>query len=307
MLAAIVSAVWMVNGNDDERSFSRDLCSFMPDQISQLTVVSSDASVGKRTFKFTNGNWTLVQDGVTYDADLSEVRNLIFGLRNMSVVRILATKKSKWKNLDMLPSKALGITIKLLNGDEQKVWLGYYIYQSEADNHVDSKLLKAESTRYFTNVRVADDEKVYVIEGALRPAFEKPLSAYRNKVLINSSVSNWSKLTLTHGDDSSYVMTRDGRNWTINGLACDSMQMVRYLRSISKISGNEFYDGDKTGLKTVKHQLTIEGDEMLEPIIITCFENRGTLVIRSSMNSGAFLANGEAFYSRIFKQKLDVR
>lgn len=300
-LAIGVFAVWL-DKSDNDSSFSRELVTFSFDDVDQFTIVSN--TISKTTFQLKDKEWYVSKDGTLFRADQSEVRNLIYALRNISVVRIAATKKSKWADFNMSPNNALHVTVKLNSGTVHDLWLGDYKYQSEDDKNVDTLMLKAERTRLFTNVRVGSDEKVYVVAGALKLAFEKPVDAYRDKLVVNSSVSGWSKLTLEHGPDSSLVLIKHNGRWTINNNPCDSMKMVRYLRTISKIGGDVFFKGSKSDLKAVSYKLTIEG-EVMEPIIISCYDYNGEKIINSSTNNEAYFIAGRnslfsSFFSKIY-------
>jgi len=73
-----------------------------------------------------------------------------------------------------------------------------------------------------SHVRVADDDKVYLVDGYLSLMFNNNPSMYRDKNICRFQEDQPLGLLFIYPADSSFVLTKTGNNWYVDDIRADS-------------------------------------------------------------------------------------
>jgi hypothetical protein len=153
-------------------------------------------------------------------------------------------------------------------------------------------------------VRVKGDENVYEVNGFLEFTFNQQTDYFRNGTLVNDDFNNWESLTFSYPADSSFRLVRDtSGNWMINNIKTDSSQTINFLRTLSRLNGNDFIDNpDPFLLDQADYRLKIESPTMR--INLSAYRDSSQIIIRSSQNQEAYF-NGitNSLWQKIFVGK----
>lgn len=299
VVALIMGEVFNTN---KERTFRKDILVFETSDITSIKIYALNDRSHLFQFKLDGNKWRVIDDSSSYLAEQSTVRNMLFLLRNADIERVVGTKEEDWKSYNLDDEDVLVVELNTDN-DSEKLYLGGYHYVSGGESEKE-KTVYANGAHYLSFMRIGDDKISYAVNGLIRPSFEKNTDDYRDKILLNGSVEQWGKLSFEYAAASVSNYVKDASGWKKNGAVCDSMAMVSYLRSLSKITGEQFYHGDISLLGDPLRSVEISGDGLTKPIKISCFGNDTLLVYQSSLRPDDYFWDKlSKIDKKIFKDK----
>lgn len=289
VVALLIGKLFDNKGN--ERTFRKDILEFEVSDITSFKTYAAGDKGNALLFDKKAGKWHVSQNGNTYIAEQSEVRNLLFLLRNSSIERVVATKQDKWSEFNLDTDNVLVLEVNTKE-DSEMIYLGGSRYLSGGNSDQKESVL-ANGARFLSFIRINDEKISYAVGGLIRPSFEKPLDEFRDKVLFQGVVGEWDELSIIkpNGDEENYLKV-DGK-WEKNGGDCDSMAMVSYLRSLSKIKGEHIFHGDISQLENSIGELSISGESMKQPVTISCYGNDTLKVFKSSLRPEDYFLDKE--------------
>ena len=128
---------------------------------------------------------------------------------------------------------------------------------------------------------------------------------YRDKALLKADPNDLSKLEWTNQSGRKEALSKEDGVWHYAGMeAVDSSVMKNYLLSLVNTKGNEFGDINSISGNDPVEKLTIYGNNMLAPVVISVYANSDTLksmLIHSSYNpQSVFLSDSSGIYKQVF-------
>jgi hypothetical protein len=162
----------------------------------------------------------------------------------------------------------------------------------------------------MTYIRHADEEPVYAIEGFLSMSINQGFNSWRNRAFVHGNKDNWNNLTFTYPGDSSFVITKQGTSWMVNGEAADSTKIVSYLNGLASMQSSGFADNYSPS-STPVYTLSIQGNNQ-SPISVQAYPADSTqkFILHSSQNADAYFSEAQSnIMGRLFvgKQSLMKR
>ena len=118
------------------------------------------------------------------------------------------------------------------------------------------------------------------------------MDSFRDKTVIKSNSSDWSRLVYKYPADSSFTLEKAAEGWTVNGQPADSASVAEYFSAIRNLSDSRFAE-NKTGM-SVTHSLLIEGNNDMEKVEINgYYQEDGVFMVESSQNRGNIFESTE--------------
>jgi hypothetical protein len=252
VLLALVVVVELLDSKKGNRTFKSDLVEVIADEVSSIELYPKVSNGMKiRLFK-ENDAWRVESEGKTFKADQSTAGRMISELNNIKPKSVVATSKDRWENFEV--NDSLGTRVKLLNGSKVIADL------------VIGKFSFSQPRNMTSYVRLADEKEVYGVDGMLGMSFNRNVNSFRDRTVIKSNKTDWTKLTFSYPADSSFVLEKIGEKWMIGDMETDSASVVQYFNSIANLSDGSFID-EKPEISPT-HQLTIEGNNQMQKIEI---------------------------------------
>jgi hypothetical protein len=233
-------------------------------------------------------NWKVSEDGsASYTADPQVVQSILAQLVMMKPDRIAANSKDKWKSLQVDDSAAVRVDV-FESGKEPlaSLFLGNISMSQQPANQ---QMMRQQQPDIKTFVRVEGDERVYTVDGFLKMIYQPQLSSYRNKQVLQLNTQDISRLEFTGNDG--FVLTKAENLWLLNGQkAVDSMQMVQYLRELSRKFSTHFVDSGMVSGTMPFRELNITGNnfESVKLKAIPVADTAVNFVLQSSQNPEAW-------------------
>jgi len=283
-LLAIVVLVEIIDNRKGNRTFKSDLVEVNADEITTIELYPR-ANNGKQIKLFKeNDNWKVESDGKIYNADQSTAGQLISSLNNMKSKSVAATSKDRWEQFEVTDS--LGTRVKLFNGSNllSDVIIGKFSFSQPRN-----------MTSY---VRLVDDKDVYGVEGMLGMTFNRNLNSFRDRTIIKSNRTDWTKLSFNYPADSSFVLEKTVDKWMIGETAADSTLVVEYFNNIASLTDGNF--ADEVPVIQPTHGLIIEGNNRMQKVEIKgYFIDNENFVLQSNQNPEAYF-NSNTSAEKIF-------
>ncbi len=276
LLLGIVIFVKLADNKRGGRTFRNNLVKINQEQVTAIEI-SPKTAVGKTLRLFQeNDTWMVESNGKKYLADPATPGSLTNELNNASPERVVATGKDRWEQYEV--GDSTGTRVKVYEGSNLTA------------NLIIGKFSFSQTRKMTTYARIAGEKEVYGIKGFMAMSFNRKLDDFRKQIVLQSSSSDWKRLTFTYPADSSFVMEKTGEDWTVNGQPADSASVADYFNDIKYISENRFAEETPSGSPT--HLLKIEGDNQMTTIEIKGFyKDDDNFAVESSQNKGNFFNN----------------
>lgn len=284
VLLVLVVFVQMMDTKKGGRTFINDLVNVTADEVTSIELYPK-ANNGKRIKLYReNDSWKVESEGKKYNADQSSAGRMISELNNLKTKSVVSTKKESWGKFEVTDS--LGTQVKLLNGTNVLADL------------VVGKFSFSQPRNTTSYVRLAGDKEVYGVDGMLGMTFNRNLNSFRDRTIIKSSKTDWTKLTFSYPADSSFVLEKIGEKWMIGDMVTDSAAVAQYFTKIANLSDGNFADVKPIFAPT--HRLTIEGNNGMQKIEITgYYSSPENFVLESNQNPDTWI-NSKTSAEKVF-------
>jgi len=242
----------------------------------------------------TTAQWIATKGTVMTTANREAINSFLNNIHLIRTEKIAAKKKEKWSKY----------AVDEVNGTRIKIYAGSQLLE---DFIVGRFNLNKETSEGLSYVRISDGEEVYAIEGLLSQRLRQGFNTYRNKNLVKTVTRDITSLSLTREDGTVKGFSKLNNVWTNNdGAVVDSIEITNYLAGIQNVMGSKFVDDiDPTTYSMPKYRtLVIRGNNMLQPIIITCYRDEARIspyIIQSSQNLESYFSSQETeLFQKIF-------
>jgi hypothetical protein len=300
-LAAVVVIIYVYDHNRGDRTFRHELIAVDTASVTTIRIFPKGGKGSPVILERTGKHWEVNVDQKKYPADSSVIRNILATMLNVTAERVAASDAAGWNTFEL--SDSLGRRVLVEQGGN--VVADFVV--GKASFSQPQGMQNRRGGRGFdvkSHVRIAGDEKVYVVDGFMSIFLSDQPSHYRNKLICSLNPDMLTKLTFIYPGDSSFVLTRSITGWLINDKPADSAKTALYLSSIANSTSSDFADEGNAPV-TFPYTLRIEGNNM-QPVEISGAVDpvQKIYYIRSSANEQALFGSaGISLFNRIFTGK----
>jgi hypothetical protein len=293
VLLILVIIIYYMDSKKGERTFRSNIVDIDTSKVTSIIIYPKRSREEPVEIQRKGNLWKIKTGQKLFNADENIVNNILKTLTELRPKRVAATDRSRWKEFEVTDS--LATRVKLITGKKTgaDIYFGKFSYQQP----------KNQMAYYYnqrgtinTYIRIAGDKIVYVVEGYLGMTLNRELNDFRNKSILRSNISDWTRLSFVYPADSSFYMVKEGGKWLVNGLPADSGSVADYLNSISWLSSSDFIDDQKPMYSEADFTLKIEGDNFVRPIQIEAFkaDTANKYLITSSLNEGTYFSGAKS-------------
>jgi len=289
-LLAIVVLVEFIDSRKGNRTFKNDLVNVNAADVTSVELYPKAVNGNLINITLENEKWKVESEGKTYNADQATVTRMIAELNEMKPKSVAATSKDRWEQFEVTDS--LGTRVKLLKGSDvlADVIIGKFSFQQPRT-----------TTSY---VRLTDDKEVYGVDGMLAMSFNRNLNAFRDRTIIKSNKTDWTKLTFSYPADSSFVLEKMNDKWMIGDMQADSAKVAQYFTRIANLTDGSFANEKPVIAPT--HHLTIEGNNMMQKVEVTgYYTDPDNFVLESNLNPDTWI-NNKTTAKKVFTSVTDL-
>lgn len=303
---AILLAVFLLVKRSDNkkaaRTFDPVLANVAFDEVTDIRIQPKQDESALSLF-MEDERWKVKKNGQTYNANQSAIQGIVKSLNNAQKDRLAAVSDEKWKKYEVTDSLGTRITIK--GGKEVlvDVILGSFSYKQAPPNpNSQTQQMQQQQGMATSYVRTVGEKKVYAVNGYLSISLKRDINNFRDKTVLKGNSNNWSKITVTHPGDSSFVLKKQAEKWLLNDNPVDSASVTQYLLNLQNLSGTNF--GDDATISTPEHAMLIEGEDLAQPIEVKATQNNDKYLITSSLNKGTVIvSDANGIFKKLFASR----
>lgn len=257
-LALVAVIVVLYDNHKGERSFKSEL--FVVDSAAVTSINVYPKEKGKQSLKLSKAGkgWDVIIGSKRYPADSAVIRNILHTLAHLTPERVAGTERSSWKAFEITDSASAHVVVEQGGKVSADFRTGKMSFSQDRgrQNYGGGQNMTVKS-----HIRVAGDDRVYVVDGWLSMMFPDNPAQFRNRLVIRFDKNLVTKLTFVYPGDSSFVLARNGTKWSVNGQPADSASTEKYLSSVATTMGSEFAD-EGAIFPSYRYTLKIEGNNM---------------------------------------------
>lgn len=304
VLLVIVFVIKYFDAKKGDRTFKSELVTIDTSRVDEILFFPLNNVQETVNLKKSGNHWELKLDDKYVKADSRVVNNLLTMLLNLKPERVAATNESQWDKYEVGDSTGVQVQIKQSGEVVSDLIIGKFSYQQPEAGSQQQNPYQQQKGKMTSYVRLNKENEVYAVDGYLKMNFTMDMNNYRDKTLVNVSKNDITKLMFDYPADSSFTLVKEGENWMVDGMQADSVEMVSYISSVSRIMNYDFVDNVKYSGNPI-YKLTIEGNNF-SPVILTAFpaDTTNKFIITSSVNpDGKFSGAKSGLTEKIFTAK----
>lgn len=297
VLLVIAALFYFLDRRTGDRTFRSELFELDSANITSVTVYPKGGNNPSYQLIKSGPSWELSMKNHRWPTDSNAIRNAISILMQVKPQRVAGKDESSWKNFDLTDSLSMRVVVEEQGETTADFRIGKVTFtQSGPQGYGGNRQMMP-----LTYIRVAGDEKAYVVEGFISMLFADNPSMFRNRSLLKVNKDEITRLSFNYPGDSSFVLVRTPAGWSIDNRPADSAKVATFLGTLANLSWHEFAD-DITPPAFFPYKLTIGGDQAalgeLSGVFIAEPKN---YLVTSASNPGVLFgsANPSLFY-RVF-------
>jgi len=273
VLLGIVGIYMFLDSRKGERNFPKDMGTIDSAKVTEITMLPRTKKEVK-LFKKDTAWFVSVNDKKSAEVANDRMRGVFSQLNQMVPKSLAATDKNKWKDFEI--DDSLAVHVKVMEGSKvaMDIYVGKYSFNQQARS-------------IASYVRLAGDDRVYIVDGFLQASFGQESGSWRNQGIIKSDIGTWAKMSFSYPADSSFSLEKKEKTWTIAGEKTDSAKTMNYLSSIGNLNGTEFADDFDPKFSQPLYKLNIL-DTLGKTIDITVYGDTSKLILNSSINKASY-------------------
>jgi hypothetical protein len=301
ILAILAIIVFVHDSKKGERTFKSELFTVDSAAVTSITVYPKGNGNDILKLAKAGKEWDIISKNKKYPADSLIIRNLLRTLAHITPERVAGTDKTSWKQFEISDSSSFRVVVEQGGNITADFRVGKVSFSQDksSQNFRGNRNMEVKS-----HIRVAGDDRVYVVDGFLSMMFTNNPSQYRNKTVLRLDKRQLSRLTFIYPGDSSFVLARKGNKWYVNDIQADSAGTEKYLNSIENATGTEFAD-ESVIFPNFGYTLKIEGNNMSAAEVKGAFDpGSKKYYIQSNINPSALFSwSNASLFSQIFTAK----
>ncbi|MCH8903012.1 MAG: DUF4340 domain-containing protein [Bacteroidetes bacterium] len=169
-------------------------------------------------------------------------------LINLKALRLAADSESKLSEYQV---DEAGTRVKLMAGADLIVDIifGKFEYKDQRS--------------MFSYVRLADEVKIYAVDGLPDMSFNRPVAAWRNQSVLQFNVLDIGGIEMINPDEPAMILSLNEQGWLDGNQPADSIAVANYLNSISNVSSGNFLDHlEESSLGSPAYELKVKTDDV---------------------------------------------
>ena len=300
-LAAIALVFYFIDSKKGDRTFKTELVKVDSAKVTSITIYPKGKPKETLSLIKSGKSWEVKFNNHSYPADTMTVERILQVLGKVNAERVASTDKSGWKGLEITDSLSTHVVVN--QGSE--ITADFRVGKISFTRNINQQSYgRNQNMDVKSHIRVAGDDRVYVVDGFLSMMFSDQPSMYRNRMVFKFNKTDLVKLTFIYPGDSSFQLTKSGNKWLVNDQPTDSAKVENWLNSVANCTNSDFAD-DKTQPVNFPYALHIEGNNMKTIEVKGAFDSGSkTYYITSTFNTSAIFGGSNSYlFNQVFPSK----
>lgn len=170
ILLVIVVVTQLFKSKQGDRNFESQLFSIDTAKVSAIIIVPKGGRDEVKLVKSAN-TWSVQTRGNTYKAEQSIPKAMLNELRSIKAEQITATEESEWNTFELSDTSSIWVRVEEGNKRVADFRIGKFSFR--------------QPSTMITYIRLANDERVYAINGFLAMSFGRNPDELKEKTQTN--------------------------------------------------------------------------------------------------------------------------
>lgn len=260
--------------------------------IDRIKFIAGGPTPSEFEFVRVDSTWEAIQGNIKVKLEPSARKAVLASLAGLNANRVVTNDASKYPEFEIDDTQASKVI----------VWQGK---KQVADLAIGGFRFNQQAQTASTYVRKGSKPEVYLIDGFAGLALKARFEQFRDKKLVKSDAADLTALEWVNATGVKQKIQKEDNAWYYAGMeAVDSASFNTYLGGLVNAQGTTFSDLTSPQGLTLAEKLTLFGNNMNQPTIITAFHNPDTVapfLIHSTANPEAlFNSDSSGLYKKIF-------
>ena len=227
-----------LGGKSRSKSFKEELVAIDTAKVSKVIIGAKGETL--ELLKENNAWKVSIGSGQYAEAQESSVKGTLNALLSVKPSRVAAKDPKKWKEYQV---DSTGTRVQVFEGDKSTLDLivGRFGFDQQAMQQ-QQMMGGRGAQQFYSYVRLQNEDEVYVADNFMGMSLNTDASSYRNRKLISLTTDSISTIQFNYPADSSFVLSKTDKKWSIFGNAVDSAATVGYLNTIRYVNSSNFVD-----------------------------------------------------------------
>lgn len=261
-------------------------------QIDRIKFISGGLTKAEFELVRVDSTWEAIQGNIKVKLEPSARKAILASLADLNANRVVTKDVSKYPEFEIDDTQASKVIVWQDKKQVAEIAIGGFRFNQQAQTA-------------STYVRKGDKPEVYLIDGFAGLALKARFDQFRDKKLVNSVAEDLTSLEWLNATGYKQKIQKEDGAWYYAGMeAVDSTSFNTYLGVLVNAQGSDFSDRTSTQGLTLAEKLTLYGNNMNEPTIISAFHSPDTIapfLIHSTANPEAlFNSDSSGLYKKIF-------
>lgn len=310
IILVVLVAIYFITDmiGDRERSFRSTLVEVDTARVTDVIIKLPEDDKQIQLMRTGAGQWEVSTGAETCTADKSVVNNILGQYVEMKPERVAATSPDRWYQYEVNDSTGVRVVLKDEGKELADVFIGKFSYSQPPQTQMQNPYQQQQRGKMTSYVRLADEDKVFAVDGFLKMTYQKDINSYRNKSLVSVNKSDISRVVFDY-PGRQFTLSKEEEKWMLDGQAADSTKTVRYLGKIARLNSSAFVDPSTPKTEDAVQTVRIEGNNF-SPVQIKAFPTSDTAmkhVVTSSYNPDAeFDGSKASLYKKVFVDQSEL-
>jgi Domain of unknown function (DUF4340) len=261
-------------------------------KVDRIQFVSGGPASEEFELKRNGLEWEAIQGEMKVKVENANLKSILSPLADLKAKRMVSKDASKYGEYEITDDQAGSVV----------VWEGK---KQVADLRLGGFRFDQAARTASSFVRKGDKPEVYLIDGFVSFGLKTRFDQFRDKKLVKVAAEDLSSIEWRDNSTRKEVIQEEDGLWHYAGMeAVDSTAFNEYLTGLVNSQGSTFSKLTSTQGLTLAEKLTLYGNNMLEPTVISAYASQDTssvFLIQSSANPEAiFTSDSTGLYKRIF-------
>ncbi len=300
ILVALVALYFLTDLLRGNRSSSRELpAQLITLDTAQLTAILVDPpQADPIRLQRQDGSWSLVEGGRSFAANEDAVQQLIRDLNGLEPERLVSRNTDSWDRYALTDSAATRVAFNYEANPAATLFIGRFNYQPPPQGM--NPMGQNPQFTGTTYVRVGDAPAVYTTDGFLAMSVPGDRSAWRLNDFLRLTNKSAVRQILFDYPEEEFSLLRQPDQWSLGGIAADSMTVETYLNIFINRPNRQFADGF-AATDPPTHVITLRGDNMTDLRVEAWPAGEDTFVLHSSLNPDAYFESpADGLFQQLF-------
>lgn len=268
-------------------------------RASEINRIELDPGQGEESFEIVKDDknqWEVISDSDKFLAQNNLVDNFLFQLTKLKAKQVVARSSQKWEEYHV--NDSLASEVKLYKGNEilADLIIGRMTFTRSRNPY-------QQYPDALTYIRLANDEKVYLVEGMLKMTVNQKPDDFRDGTVIKCEIQDLKNIRFIYPGDSSMVLSKGEMSWKIEGQEADSANTMDYINHLKQVLKRNFASSNVLDGKAAIQELVLEGNNM-EAIKISVYPGEDeTYYLTSTLNDKTVFIFDKSELEDLFKEK----